>query len=614
MREIDANGQRIRALLSQKYLIDYYQREYNWEARQIKELVEDLTDRFLLDYNETHEQPQVADYGQYFLGSIIVTHKDNRRYIVDGQQRLTSLTLLLIYLERLQRDLPNDRRNKDILPLIYSTQFGQKSFNLDIPERNDCMQKIMNGEDLDPTGQPPSIQNLILRYNDIEDCFPERLEGKALQYFIDWLMEKVTLVEIIAFADDDSYTIFETMNDRGLSLSPTDMLKGYLLSNITSESSRAAASDVWKANIARLTDLGKEEDADCIKAWLRSQHAQDIRERQAGAQAKDFEKIGTEFHRWIKDNQNPLQLTDSTAFESFIKDTFPFFSRAYIFARGKAANYDPQFGAIYFNSQNSFTLQYPLLLAPLQRNDSWDIVMRKMRLVATFIEILLARRIWNFRAIDYSTMQYRAFLIMKSIRALPLESLRSELIGQLTSNGDDPLGFDNLDEPFRLHGSNGPQVHRILARMTDFIEVGSKEASRYAEYTVRSWRRDGYQIEHIWANHYERHSDEFAHPADFAAYRNRIGGLVLLPGPDNASYSDMTYTDKVEHYTKQNLLACSLNQKAYEANPRFVQFVDATGIPFQPKAKFGKAELDERQQLYSAIARNCWSPDQLNEI
>ena len=55
------------------------------------------------------------------------------------------------------------------------------------------------------------------------------------------------------------------------------------------------------------------------------------------------------------------------------------------------------------------------MLAPLRQDDDSDTVTRKMRLVAMFVEIMLARRVWNFRAIDHSTMQYRAFIIMKTI-------------------------------------------------------------------------------------------------------------------------------------------------------------------------------------------------------
>ena len=81
--------------------------------------------------------------------------------------------------------------------------------------------------------RPESVTNILARYADIEELFPDELNGRALPYFVDWLVENVHLVEITAYSDSDAYTIFETMNDRGLSLTPADMLKGYLLANIT---------------------------------------------------------------------------------------------------------------------------------------------------------------------------------------------------------------------------------------------------------------------------------------------------------------------------------------------------------------------------------------------
>jgi uncharacterized protein with ParB-like and HNH nuclease domain len=85
---------------------------------------------------------------------------------------------------------------------------------------------------------------ILARYADIEDLFPEELAGAALPYFADWLVENVHLVEITAYTDGDAYTIFETMNDRGLSLTPADMLKGYLLANIADEDKRTHASNI----------------------------------------------------------------------------------------------------------------------------------------------------------------------------------------------------------------------------------------------------------------------------------------------------------------------------------------------------------------------------------
>ena len=97
-RDIDGKGRTIRELLAgHKYSIDYYQREYKWQQKQVAELIDDLADKFLESHEEGNERSAVADYGHYFLGSIIISDKDGQKFIIDGQQRLTTLTLLLIF-------------------------------------------------------------------------------------------------------------------------------------------------------------------------------------------------------------------------------------------------------------------------------------------------------------------------------------------------------------------------------------------------------------------------------------------------------------------------------------------------------------------------------------
>ena len=98
-RKIDGDGRTVRQLLAgQKYSIDYYQREYKWQTKQVTELMDDLAAKFLESYEPGHERDDVADYGHYFLGSIIISDKDGVKFIIDGQQRLTTLSLLLIFL------------------------------------------------------------------------------------------------------------------------------------------------------------------------------------------------------------------------------------------------------------------------------------------------------------------------------------------------------------------------------------------------------------------------------------------------------------------------------------------------------------------------------------
>lgn len=157
MRDILGKAKTVRELLKGvKYSIDYYQREYKWQEKQIRELVDDLSNKFLEEYQPTHARSKVSDYPHYFLGSIIISKKESVGYIVDGQQRLTSLTLLLVLLRNLQKD-HSEKVNVD--ELIFSEKYGQKSFNLHVDERTPAMDALYEGQPFDVTDRPESVQN-----------------------------------------------------------------------------------------------------------------------------------------------------------------------------------------------------------------------------------------------------------------------------------------------------------------------------------------------------------------------------------------------------------------------------------------------------------------------
>lgn len=604
-REIDGKGRTVRELLAgRKYAIDYYQREYKWQTKQVAELIDDLVAVFKDDYEPQHDRGAVAAYRHYFLGSIVVSDKDGHKFIIDGQQRLTTVTLLLIFL---QRELADSEQKGQVADLIFSQKYGERSFNLDIPERQACMEALYTGQEVVSDDLTESEENVIGRYADIEDYFPPELRAAPMPYFVDWLIENVHLVEITAYSDEDAYIIFETMNDRGLSLSPADMLKGYLLANVASLNARRDTENVWKHRTRALQELGKDEDADSIKAWLRARYAESIREHKTGAAPRDFELIGTEFHRWVRDNEERLGLMTGADFSRLITRDFVFYSQWYERLRNASSVMTPGLEAVYFNAEHGFTLQYPALLAALRVDDTRDEILRKIKISATFIDILLYRRIWNSRAIDYSTMQYSMFAIMREVRDQDAAQLADLFHQRLQS---EPLTFASNDG-FRLHGMNGRQIHRLLARITAFLETESGMPSRYSDYARRGGRA-GFEIEHVWADHYDRHLDEFSHPSDFGEYRNRIGGLLLLPKSFNASFGDLPYAEKREHYNGQNLLARTLHEAAYDHNPGFLRFCERSGLPFRAHRTFAKADLDERQALYALIAERVWNPSRLD--
>jgi hypothetical protein len=203
-------------------------------------------------------------------------------------------------------------------------------------------------------------------------------------------------------------------------------------------------------------------------------------------------------------------------------------------------------------------------------------------------------------------VQYTVFQLTKELRGLSVTDLRAILIAKLQEE-DEGLSFST--QPY-LNNWNAKSLHRQLARIIDWVERQSGEPGQYSKYVVRSGKY-AYEIEHIWANHYDRHTDEFDNLAAFSEYRNLLGGLLLLPKRINASLGDKDYSYKVEQYLKENPLARSLHPTCYENNPGFRQMIERTGLPFQPHPTFKKADLQKRFELYRLIAEQLWSVERL---
>jgi len=612
MREISGQARTVRELLKdQRYSVDYYQREYRWQLKQVTALLDDLVNQFFEYFSPTDERSDVQKYGHYFLGSIVLSKHQNETYIVDGQQRLTTLTLLLIMLNNRQGDRPDKVKLDD---MIYSEKYGKKNFNIAVPERTPFMESIFKNEIPDTSTASESAQTIVARYQDIDDLFSEEITDAVLPFFCDWLIDNVNLVEITASSDEDAYTIFETMNDRGLSLTPLDMLKGYLLSKINDSDKRTQAAKVWRDTTESLRRLGKEEDSDAIKAWLRSRYANTVRERKKGSENADFERIGSEFHRWVNENSETIGLRNSEDYFQFIFKDLKFYTSQYERIRKASETYTEGLESLYHVACFNFTLQYPLMLATLSPEDTQETVDEKLNLVCKFLDILLARRAVNYLSMTFASMSYAMFLVMKDIRQKSSEELRSTLYKKLEEQDCNFDGTkDRTRNGFSVFGLNmwsKRYIKVFLARMTDYLEVQSNQASLFASYMADGKGR--YEVEHIWANHYERHTDEFSNPADFSEIRNRIGDLLLLPKTFNASYGDLPYEDKLPHYFGQNLLAKSLHQNCYTLHPGFRDFSERAGIEFRPHSHFLKADIQERQEIYRKLADEIWNQNALN--
>lgn len=604
MKKIEGSPKNLKQLLQNtKYSIHYYQREYMWQRKHIEELIDDLTSEFLDYYVPGDDRKDVQDYGAYFMGSIVLAGRENA--IIDGQQRFSSLTLLLMYLNNRLRSL--GQNYSMIEQMIFSEAYGTKSFNINVEDRADCMNAIFNDQPFDTTNVGESVKNLYGRYTDIIDVFPnDDITDNMLLHFCDWLAEKVFFIEIVATTEQDAHKVFVTMNDRGLSLTSTEMLKGYLLSEIKDDSKREKLNNIWKDKVLSLKKDDDKGDETFIKAWLRAQYAETIRETKAGAVNQDFDIIGGPFHKWVRDERDKLGLSTTDDFELFIMK-FSKFADVYRKIREAENTFAEETKYIYYNAQVNFTLQPQLLLAPICYEDTWPVIIEKMNLVARFIDLLITARVTNYRSVDYSTIKNYVFNVTKNIRRCSIDVLKARLKAQSDNLAYDPAAA--LPE-LRLNSFTKKYIKNMLARITGYIEEQTGVASNYCNY-MNTQTKNPFEIEHIITDHYEWFTSEYSDQEEFRRWRNSFGALLLLHKSINASLNDSKYDYKLSKYCSNegNIYTESLGDQAYQNNPKFKKFIADNGLGFKPYAQFGKAEITERIQLLVQLVNLVWNSE-----
>ncbi len=615
MQKIDKTDTIETILTKGRFEVDYYQREYRWGRKQVEEMIMDLCDAFQKDYDPSnHTSPQAVEkYGYYYMGSIICT-SDAPRQIVDGQQRLTSLTLLLIYLSRLQAEL-GTKPQVNIADMICKDNYGTNSFNLDVPERKDCMQALLDGNKA-YTSESESCQNLMARYEDIEDIFPDELKGPALPFFIYWLKGKVIFLEIDTPSEDAAHTIFLTMNDRGLSLNSAEMLKAFIIQQVD-EADRSEVNKIWQKNINRIKSAFdnaasgsvKAEDVDFISAWMRAKYAKTIRETKKGAEDQDYELLGEKFHTWVRQNaRTEMGLTQPKQYKELITIEMEQMTCLYLRIKDYAEHMTKGYEAVFYNAHRNITYQNYLIMAAVRVDDTPEIVDRKIKLVAAFIDIFAATRIFNYKKINWNTNKALLFRTMCQIRNGDMKTIGIRLTAVLQRM------HEKLDaiKDFELNQFTKKYMLHILARLTDYVDTRMGHAAAFAAYIDRN-AKSSYDIEHILPDDYDSYASLFNDEDDFKSYRRKFGNLILLTSDHNRSYQDMTYCEKVVQYFGDNILAQSLNDRAYKNNPQFLALLSEFNFKSY-MTQFDKDAIKERLQLYTDLAKAVWNPAVLREL
>jgi hypothetical protein len=269
-----------------RFFIPRYQRPYAWTTEQTEELLDDLWTAF------TADQQAIAKKDPYFLGSIVLIKEEHQPMaeVIDGQQRLTTLTLLLSVLRHLQAaggDGLSDYLRQKGKPF----EGTKDEYRLTLrPQDAEFFEKHIQKdgglpalEKLNPAGLRNDAQRNI-RANAIYLLGKLRTKGvEELGALTQFIVTKCLMVMVSTPDMESAYRIFSVMNDRGLDLSHSDILKAEVIGKIPGEDKQEVYGKKWET---AEENLGREAFDDLfahirmiqVKQKLRTTILKEIRE------------------------------------------------------------------------------------------------------------------------------------------------------------------------------------------------------------------------------------------------------------------------------------------------------------------------------------------------
>lgn len=255
--EIKAEILSIEGILGDKkkfYQIPDYQRPYSWNKENVSDLINDLFNAYKLSKDE-----------KYFCGSLVLVRneRDNRFDIIDGQQRTTTFTILACVLRELFLDDLSQQAKDYIIESIHDKYEKNKrklkfltneQYQLDFEEtvlKNIVFQDTKTVENDKELSKNRYLKNAHYIRDFLQENFREN-EEIIINDFVVWLFENVVLTVIICPNEDSAIQIFNVLNDRGMPLNPTDILKASLMQKLDSDEDRKAFKRSWEDTISRL--------------------------------------------------------------------------------------------------------------------------------------------------------------------------------------------------------------------------------------------------------------------------------------------------------------------------------------------------------------------------
>ena len=296
-----------------KFIVPKFQRNYSWDVEKVEALWSDLFENFLI----SRDEPEQTQETQYLLGPVVLVRGEGpgEFLVIDGQQRLSTLTILFCVARDIIRENVETSKNtkpdgiEKITEMIENTRMGAHAgwkLELNDTDRELFRQIQEYEEDSEPQYErisklkvkPKSKQYLKASYQFLHKKIVESLctnfssdvkkqnavnemnseEKKSLIvrnvsmliYFLTHVRENNFVVKIMVSDDATAYQIFETLNERGQTLSKSNLIKNHILNQVRDKTEQKHLSDRWNDIFDKI--IGKQRDDEFIMESFRSRH------------------------------------------------------------------------------------------------------------------------------------------------------------------------------------------------------------------------------------------------------------------------------------------------------------------------------------------------------
>jgi uncharacterized protein with ParB-like and HNH nuclease domain len=516
-------------LEAKTFTIPLYQREYSWNLEQVSDLYYDISE---------------SEDGGHFLGSLLLYEKDksSKMEVVDGQQRLTTLFLLLFSILRSLNDNDNDitrraiERINSLLFIINKDDLSDNASSseprLETGKRDKKLFKsIIKNEEyiVHKDGRRKSHRNLT---NTLE-FFNQRISEIIIEQGLKGLTkftEKVIKSEFIVMTaqkESDKLLLFKTINARGLELTQGDLIKNDLCTNLGNYDIDEAI-DNWDEIRSRIEKNNGNLDVFLFHYINSIDNCQDLRQQLD-------KKRGVE--KWEKKNYPPVpekyvfelygELISKIGPQKFLEDLLLASNNYTLFI-------NPKNDKIYLNSLKAMSVNkcFPLLLLAVRKlnNDNFDKICK---------------------AVD--SLTFRHSILRKDPKEL--ERFYYQLSEFITGDNDIDLIITKIKEHPNFKEEEKFRNEFIIASPKSSISkmILDRITRKHSESV--DWSNKDTHIEHImpqkpigeWKVLFDK--DEF----EYKDYLNRLGNLTILQDRKNIRASNKDFNDKKDYYEESRI-------------------------------------------------------------